>query len=323
MNKRKALKTASDMQQVLVMGGLGFIGSHLCRALLQKGYSVRIFDKLYGSRELLGDIENDIEILEGDIERPEDVLAALEDMDVAVHLIHTTVPGSSMKDPAYDVQSNVVSAARWLSLLKETGLKRLIYISSGGTVYGNPKTNPIREDHPTEPVSSYGITKLTVEKYVAMYADLFGLQYRIGRPSNVFGEGQRLNIGQGVIGVFLDCAMQGKPVEIWGDGSNKRDYLYVSDLVKGILRLICHEGNGRVFNISTAAGYSLNEIIEIIRDETKLQVEVVYKQSRGYDVPVNILGNTLIKSETGWQPETNLREGIRNVYQWMKSIKKL
>lgn len=321
MNKREDLKT-TNMQRVLVMGGLGFIGSHLCRALLQEGYRVRIFDKLYGSRMLISDIEADIEIMESDIERPEDVLRALEGMDVAVHLIHTTVPGSSMHDPAYDVQSNVVSAARWLSSLKETELTKIIYISSGGTVYGNPKTNPICEDHSTEPVSSYGITKLAVEKYVAMYAGLFGIQYRIVRPSNVYGEGQRLNIGQGVIGVFLDRALEGKPIEIWGDGTNKRDYLYAKDLVNGILKLMRHEGNGRVFNISTATGYSLNEIITIIRDETRLPVEVVYKPSRGYDVPVNILDNTLIKSETGWQPETNLRDGIRNVYQWMESIKK-
>lgn len=318
----KDLNATPDMQRVLVMGGLGFIGSRLCRALLQEGYRVRIFDKLYGSHNLISDIEAQVEIIESDIERPEDVLSALEGVDVAVHLIHTTVPGSSMLDPAYDVQSNVVSSARWLSSLKDKGLARIIYISSGGTVYGNPKTNPITEDHPTEPVSSYGITKLAVEKYVAMYANLFDLQYRIGRPSNVYGEGQRLNIGQGVIGVFLDRALEGKPIEIWGDGTTKRDYIYVEDLVKGILKLLRHEGEGRVFNISTAVGYSLNEIIAIIRDETKLPVEVVYKQARGYDVPVNVLDNAHIKSELGWQPETNLREGIRNVYQWIRATKK-
>lgn len=319
MNERKELKTA---ERILVMGGFGFIGSRLCRALLQRGYRVRIFDKLYGSHNLIADIEPDVEIIESDIERPEDVLGALDGVDVVVHLIHSTVPGSSMLDPAYDVQSNVVSSARWLSSLEDKGLSRIIYISSGGTVYGNPIINPITEDHPTEPVSSYGITKLAIEKYVAMYANLIGIQYRIGRPSNVYGEGQRLNIGQGVIGVFLYRALEGKPIEIWGDGTNKRDYIYVQDLVEGILKLIRHEGQGRVFNISTAAGYSLNEIVAIIRDETKLPVEVVYKQARGYDVPVNILDNTRIKTELGWQPETNLREGIRIVYQWVRSIKK-
>lgn len=319
MTRKEDTGVNNNRPRVLVMGGLGFIGSHLCRALLQNGYQVRIFDKLYSSRNLIKDIEAEVEAMEGDIERHEDVLTALDGIDIVVHLIHTTVPGSSMQDPAYDVQSNVVSASKWLSSLKGTGLKRIIYISSGGTVYGIPKTNPIREDHPTDPVCSYGITKLAVEKYVAMYASLFGIQYRICRPSNVYGEGQHLNIGQGVVGVFLDCALKGSPIEIWGDGTNKRDYLYVRDLVEGILKLMNHEGDGRVFNISTGAGHSLKDIIAIIRDELKIPVEVVYKPSRGYDVPINILDNTLLKMETEWGPKTDIKEGIRCVYQWLKS----
>ena len=186
------------------MGGLGFIGSHLSRLLFYEGCSVRIFDKLYASHKLVADIEAQIEIEEGDAERPEDILKALRDIDIAVDFIHTTVPGSSMMDPVYDVQTNIVSHVGWLSQLHKTRLRRIIYISSGGTVYGIPRRNPLNENHPTEPICSYGITKLTIEKYVAMYAGIHGIDYRICRPANVYGEGQHLHVGQGVIGVFLE-----------------------------------------------------------------------------------------------------------------------
>ncbi len=317
--KHEDFQKSTHRVRVLVMGGLGFIGSHLCRALMHEGYRVRIFDKLYGSRNLIGDFQGDVEIAEGDIERHEDVLNALQGMDVCVNLVHTTVPGSSMIDPSYDVQSNIVSSVKWLSSLDKTGLSRLIYVSSGGTVYGIPKLNPIHEDHPTNPISSYGISKLSIEKYVSMYADLFGIQYRICRPANVFGEGQQLNIGQGVIGVFLDRALSGHPIEIWGDGTSKRDYLYVKDLVSGILKLIRHEGGSRVFNISTGIGHSLTDIVALIQREIHAAVEVVYKQSRGYDVPISVLDSSLLRSETGWSPEIDLKEGIHRVHTWLKT----
>jgi len=301
----------------LVMGGLGFIGSHLCRALLRCNYQVRIFDKLYGSRNLIHDIQEKVEIEEGDIEKPEDVLRSLKGIDIAIDLIHTTVPGSSMQDPAYDVHSNVVSCAKWLPLIKETDLIRLIYVSSGGTIYGVPKKYPVSEDHLTDPICSYGITKLAIEKYVAMFANLNKVEYRICRPSNVYGEGQHLNIGQGVIGVLLERALKRQPIEIWGDGTVCRDYLYIKDLVNGIMKLITHEGKGRVFNISTGEGYSLNDIISIIQNKLNVPLKVTYKRSRGFDVHVNILDNKRFKNETDWIPETEITEGIRRVYDWL------
>jgi UDP-glucose 4-epimerase len=300
------------------MGGLGFIGSHLCRSLLEDGYHVTVFDKLYATRQLVTDIENKISIMEGDIAKTEDVLRSLKGIDVAIHLIHTTVPGSSMQDPAFDVQSNVVANTRWLPYLKKTGLKRIIYISSGGTVYGVPQKHPIHEDHPTYPNCSYGITKLAIENYVRLYAQKENIDYRILRPSNAYGEGQRLNIGQGVIGVFLDKALRGEPIEIWGDGTSQRDYIYVMDLVDGIKRMIHHKGSGKIFNIATEKGYSLNRIAEIIRHELQLPIRVNYLPLRGFDVPVNVLNTTLIKRQTGWAPKVNLINGVRRFHDYLK-----
>ena len=308
---------------VLIMGGLGFIGSHICRRLLYEGCSIRIFDKLYGSRHLIGDIENQVEIDEGDAERPQAVIKALRDVDMVIDLVHTTLPSVSMQNPAYDVQSNVISHASWLSQLNKTKIRRIIYISSGGTVYGIPKNNPIKEDHPTDPISSYGVTKLTIEKYVTMYAKAYGIDYRICRPANIYGEGQRLHVGQGVVGVFLERCLKGQPIEIWGDGTVSRDFLYIDDMVEAVVRLMVHEGASSIFNISSGVGYSVNHIVSIIQNELKLPVDVRYMASRSFDVPINILDNSQLKKETGWQPKTDLISGIWRVYHYLNSSLKL
>src|SRR5438309_660426 len=159
-----------DPERISILGGLGFMGSHISRELVNRGHDVRIFDKLYASYELIDDFKNAVQVFEGDVSRSEDVLAAIADANIVINLIHTTVPGSSMDEPSYDITSNVAAAANWLKHLGETSVRNIIYFSSGGTVYGVPEVLPISEDHATNPVSSYGITKLATEKYTAMYA---------------------------------------------------------------------------------------------------------------------------------------------------------
>jgi len=306
---------------VVILGGLGFIGSHLSRAMVREGFPVRIFDKLNASRELIKDIEPDIEIIEGDAERPQDVLDALSGGEIAFHLIHTTVPGSSMQDPGYDVQSNVVSSARWLSQLHHTSLRKLIFISSGGTVYGIPQTNSITEDHPTNPICSYGITKLSIEKYVLLYGHLYGIDCKILRPSNVYGEGQKLNIHQGIIGVFVDRMLRGEPIEIWGDGTIRRDYLYISDLISGIFKLTKYRGPYEIFNISTGEGHSIFEIVEMLGEILGRKSQLTFKPSRGFDVPINVLSAKRLMEETGWKPQTALKQGVERYIQWLQKVR--
>lgn len=304
-----------------MLGGLGFIGSHLSRALVQEGFPVRIFDKLYASRELIKDIEPCVEVVEGDAERSQDVLDALSGGEICFHLIHTTVPGSSMQDPGFDVQSNVVSSVRWMSQLHLTSIRRLIFISSGGTVYGTSQTTPITEDHPTNPICSYGIAKLSIEKYVLLYGHLQGIDCRILRPSNVYGEGQKLNINQGLIGVFADRILREELIEIWGDGTVQRDYLDIGDLISGILKLTEYRGPYAIFNISTGEGYSILEIIEMLGEIFGKRPQLTFKPLRGFDVPVNILSSQRLREETGWHPRTSLREGIRRYIEWLHRSK--
>jgi UDP-glucose 4-epimerase len=304
---------------VAVLGGLGFMGSHICRELLRRGDRVRVFDKLYTSHDLVADIEHDIEIVEGDMSRPSDVLSAIADADTLIHLIHTTRPGSSMEDPAFDISSNVVANTKWLMQLKQTEVRRILFVSSGGTVYGNPQTIPIDEDHSTNPVCSYGIAKLAIEKYIAMYASMFGLDYCLLRPSNVYGEGQRLNVGQGIIGVLADRALRGENLEIWGTGENLRDYLHIDDMVSALMALLNYHGPHRVFNVASSEGRSVVEIVSLLTDYLKMRPEVVYKPDRGFDVPANVLDSSRLRHETGWQPRVDLSAGIARTVDWVRA----
>ena len=305
-------------ERVVVFGGLGFIGSHLCRELLKHCAAVKIFDRPGGSRESVRDIENSIEIAGGDISNTEDVIAALRDATVLINLVHTTVPGSSMKDPGYDVVSNVGSAVKWLERLQETDLRRIVYFSSGGTVYGVPEVVPISEDHPTNPISSYGITKLAIEKYTALYANRFGIDYRLVRPSNVYGPGQQLHQGQGVIGILAQCALNGEPLEVWGTGIDRRDYLFIDDLVDGLLKLLVYQGPQKVFNISSGTGHSVLDLIEVLSKEIDPLPPVVHRAERGFDVPINILDSSRLAQETGWRAEVDFAEGVRRTIAWLK-----
>jgi UDP-glucose 4-epimerase len=312
-------KTPTSKREIVaVLGGCGFIGSHLCRALVREHYRVRVFDKVYADRRLIADLESYLEIVDGDIARLDDVLAAIDQADTVINLVHTTVPGSSMLDPAYDVETNVVSSVRWLAHLAGSNVRKLIFISSGGAVYGLPQAELIDEQHPTDPISSYGITKLMIEKYVAMYSSLCGIEHLILRPSNVYGEGQRLHIGQGVIGVLADRALRGEPLEVWGNGKSLRDYLYIDDFIAAVMRLLDYTGPRHVFNVSSGYGHSVLDILTILSGQLEQLPEIIYTPDRGFDVPVNVLNSSALRQETGWRPLVPLEEGVERVFQWLK-----
>ena len=305
-------------ERVVIFGGLGFIGSHLCHELLKHCSAVRAFDRPGESRDTVQSIENRIEIVGGDISNTNEVLEGLRDATVLINLVHTTVPGSSMQDPGYDVVSNVASAVKWLERLEETNLRKIIYFSSGGTVYGIPETVPITEDHPTNPISSYGVTKLAIEKYTALYANRFGIEYRLVRPSNVYGPRQRLSHGQGVIGILANRALNREVLEVWGEGTHQRDYLFIGDLVDAILKLLVYRGPFRIFNISSGTGHSVLDLIAVLSKEIDPLPRVEHRPGRGFDVPVNILDSSRLRQETGWRPVIGFEEGIRRTIQWLK-----
>lgn len=307
-----------SFERVTVLGGLGFMGSHICRELARRGYVVRVFDRPGASRVRVADFENRLEIVSGDFTRADDVLGAIADADLIINLVHTTVPGSSMTDPEFDVTSNVVATVAWLRQLDKTKVRKVIYVSSGGTVYGVPKKLPISEEHPTNPICSYGITKLAIEKYIAMYATAFQIDYQLLRPSNAYGPGAQLHFGQGVIGVLADRALRHEALEVWGSGNEQRDYLFIDDLVRAVMLMITYRGSENVFNVSSGRGHSVNDIVSLLRKQIGDFPSVAYLEARGFDVPVNVLDSTRLQHETGWRPEVDLETGIGRTIEWLK-----
>jgi UDP-glucose 4-epimerase len=304
-------------KQVTVLGGSGFIGRPICQALIQNGYRVRIFDS---AKALPPNTLPDIEVVHGDMTHPSEVIEAIADADLVFHLIHTTVPGSSMNDPVFDAESNVTARAAWLQRLPETNVKRIVYFSSGGTVYGRARYTPIDENHPLEPISSYGITKLAIEKFIQTYATLAKIDCMILRPSNIYGVGQRLDRGQGVIGIFAQRAVSGRPLEILGNGQVIRDYLHIDDAVSAVTALLHYSGPHRIFNLSSGRSASVLDIIRLLREQTGEPLPVVFLPARPFDVPVNHLNSRRLRKATGWEPRKSLEEGIREILVWQKSL---
>jgi len=298
----------------LVIGGNGFIGSHLVDHLLAGGHSVRVFDKYPERyRQPLAHVDYRF----GDFGNRGLLSEALEGVDVVFHLISTSVPKTSNDDPAYDVQSNVIETLFLLEQCVAKKIGKIVFVSSGGTIYGRPTALPIHEDCPTNPECSYGITKLTIEKYLALYKLLHGLEYVVLRPSNPYGSRQNPDGIQGAIAVFLGKVARGEPIEIWGDGSVVRDYVFVDDFVDAMCRAAFSETHGRIFNLGSGEGHSLNDIIAEIGRVTGRNVQVNYKAGRPFDVPAVYLDISRAREQLGWVPSTSLDEGIKRTWEFI------
>lgn len=302
----------------LVLGGGGFMGSHLSRALLEQGHAVSIFE-----RPNLKPVETfpphkNLEWMEGDFLNEEDVTRAVAGCEIIFHLISTTLPKSSNDNPVYDAESNLVGTLHMLEAARKAGVRKVIFSSSGGTVYGVPKEVPIKESHPTDPVCAYGISKLAIEKYLHLYHALHGLDYCVLRIGNPYGEGQRPTASQGAVAVFLNKALHGEVIEIWGDGTVTRDYIYVRDVVQAFLKAMACPGEPRLFNIGSGEGRSLNDLIGAIESLVRRPVARRYLPARAFDVPTNILDISKAKAFLGWQPETSFHDGLSRAFKWLE-----
>ena len=306
------------MASCLVLGGAGFIGSHLAEALLQAGHRVRIFDRPHLDRLPTFLQRREFEVFTGDFLNPYVLSAALQGNEIVFHLVSTTLPKTSNDNPVYDVESNVVGTLRLLELCREQGVRKVVFASSGGTVYGVPRSVPIDESHPTDPICSYGIHKLMIEKYLQLNQRVHGLDYCVVRPPNLYGPRQRLDIAQGAVAVFLDRALRGKPIQVWGDGSVVRDYLYVEDAAEALVKAAAFEGEPKVFNIGSGVGTSLKQLIQEIEALLGRPVPVEYAAARTLDVPANVLDASLARRLLGWTPHTSLGEGLRRTHAAMR-----
>lgn len=303
----------------LILGGGGFLGSHLSEALLEQGYEVRIFDRPNLHRFESSLPNAPLEWIEGDFVNREHVAHAISGCDIVYHLVSTTLPRSSNENPAYDVETNVVGTLHLLQATREHKVGKVIFASSGGTVYGIPQNIPIKESHPTEPICSYGIGKLTIEKYLNLFHLLYGMEYCVLRLANPFGARQRVASAQGAVAVFLDKALRNEEIEIWGDGSVVRDYFHVSDAVAALVKAITYDGNTRIFNIGSGIGQSVNEILDAIELLLGASVKRTYSPARAFDVPVSVLDISKAAAFLNWKPQISFAEGLSRTAQWLRS----
>lgn len=308
----------------LVLGGGGFIGLNLCEALLAIGHQVRVFERPklrineIARQDSRGEIVASAEWMEGDFTNPVDVESAVADTDVIFHLICTTLPKSSNENPVYDIESNVIATVRLLEAARRQRVKKIVFISSGGTVYGIPQMVPIHESHPTAPICSYGITKLAVEKYLYAYHYLYGLEYCVLRVANPYGEHQRVKATQGAVAVFLHRALRNEPIEVWGDGSVVRDYVYIEDVINAFLKAMDYRGSPRTFNVGSGRGHSIVELLKVIESLLGHPIVRVIKGARNLDVPVNVLDISNARDFLKWEPRVPLRDGLKRTLDWIK-----
>ncbi len=300
--------------KVLVLGGNGFIGSHLVDSLLAVGARVRVFDR---APERYRPLLHGVEFMQGDWGDTAALAEALADVDTVFHLISTTVPGTSNLDPVGDIQSNLVHTVRLLELMRAAGVRRLVYLSSGGTVYGIPERDPVPEEHPLRPISSYGIVKVAIENYLLMEERLHGLQPVILRASNPYGPRQGHGGVQGVIGTFLWKIAHDEPIQLWGDGSIVRDFIHVRDLAR-LCVMVAQCGVTGCYNAGSGQGHSIAEIIETIDSVLGRRIEPIRKPGRGFDVPRVVLDISAVQQATGWKPEIGLADGVSETWEWVR-----
>jgi UDP-glucose 4-epimerase len=302
----------------VIFGGGGFIGSAIADRLLPDGHSLRIFERPRVEPYRKFEAYERVEWVTGDLLSTHDVSDAIDSADVVLHLVSTTLPKSSNDDPIFDVQSNLVATLQMLNAMVVKGVQKIVFISSGGTVYGKPTYLPIDERHPTDPQVSYGIVKLAIEKYLLMFERMHGIKSTILRVANPFGERQRIETAQGAVGVFIHRALRCQPIDIWGDGSVTRDYIYISDVADAFARAVTYTGEKNVFNISSGQGTSINALIKLLEEVLDRSIECRYLPGRPFDVPISVLSNQLAQQELQWAPKVPIREGIIRTAEWMK-----
>jgi UDP-glucose 4-epimerase len=299
----------------IVLGGGGFIGTNLCRRLATEGHRVRAFGR---QRPFLDALEG-VEWFQGDFSDAGALAAAIETFDVVYHLINGTTPLSANLDMAADLQTNVAASLGMFDTCVKLGVARVVFVSSGGTIYGCPQQIPTPETAPTDPITAYGISKLAIEKYLALNRHLHRLDYRVLRVSNPFGPFQTSIKNQGVIASIISRALRREEIEIWGDGTVVRDFIFVDDVVDALVLASHDRSEMRLFNIGCGEGRSLRDVIETIETLVGRKLDVIWKPGRPVDVPVSVVAIERARDVLGWQPRTSFQSGLEQTVAWWRS----
>ena len=311
------------MSKCCIIGGAGFIGARFVALLRAQCMEISVLDTKPMPEWALS---VGIQYVQGDMGHQGQLEEALKGATEIVDLAYSTVPKTSYEDPVKDILSNLPPAVRMLEAASKLGVRKVVLVSSGGTVYGRAREIPISEEHPTDPISPYGITKLALEKYGLMFHQLADLPVVIVRPSNAYGEGQRPFIGQGFVATAMGSILHSKEIVVFGEQGTVRDYLHVDDIVHGIAAALGHGMPGSVYNIGSSIGCTNREILEVIDGLVRpagYRLGIRIEPPRPFDVPINVLDCQKLRRETGWKPKISLEEGLCRTWNWFQAHRDL
>lgn len=306
------------MSCTIVIGGSGFIGRFLAKQLIASGREVYVVGRKECAARALPE---GCGYISGDYGNAHALREILRPECEVIDLAYSTVPKTSFEDPLYDLTSNLPSSVTLLQEALRVGVRRVVLVSSGGTVYGSVESLPITENDPTRPISPYGITKLAVERYAMMYHWNKGLPVIVVRPSNAYGEDQRVGTGQGFLAAAIDAILSKRDIEIYGEQGTIRDYIHVTDVASGILSALENGHDGKIYNIGTGIGASNLEIISMLREFAErdgFSVRVQILPPRGFDVEANVLDSSRLWNDTGWTHRIGLKEGVERMWKHQK-----
>jgi UDP-glucose 4-epimerase len=301
--------------RICVIGGAGFIGTHVTRQLVAAGRDVIVL----GRRAMpIGVLPPEVTYVSGDYGDRAVLKDVLRGADELIDLAYATVPQTSFADPVFDILANLPPSVQLLQEAAVAGLRKIVLVSSGGTVYGIAKSLPIREEHPTCPISPYGITKLTIERYAGMFGQVSDLPVVIVRPGNAYGEGQRAFAGQGFVATAMHSIIRGETIRIFGAQGTIRDYVHVSDIASGILAVLEIGEPGNAYNIGTGVGKSNLDVLREVEPLATRAGHLIRTESlpaRRFDVPANVLDIRKISGVSGWRPQVGFASGIERAWR--------
>ncbi|MFA1015974.1 epimerase [Dubosiella newyorkensis] len=304
---------------ILILGAAGFIGTNLTIKLAEnKDDQITLVDKKmsYFSKIKKFNFSN-VKFKESSLDENMD-FSILKGQDIIYHLVSTNTPSTSNQHISQDIQANVLFTSNLLDSCVENEVKKVVFISSGGTVYGRENKCPLSENTPTNPISSYGVQKIMIEKLLYLYNYKYGMDYRIIRLTNPYGPYQRPNGVLGAVTTFTYKALKGEEIQIFGDGTVIRDFIYIDDVVRAILNIVNGENKYRTFNLGCGYGISIKEVLETVKKVVGKDIQVVYKNGRSVDVPVNYLDISRYEKYYGKLNPVSLEDGIKKTVSFME-----
>lgn len=305
------------MAECLVFGGNGFIGSHLVDALVEDGHEVTIFDRFSDDRNNVTPGAH-VRLIRGDFLLRSDIAKAVQGADYVFHFITTTQPITSENNPLVDIDTNVRGSVVLFEECAAAGVKKVVFASTGGSIYGDNSSERMSEDTMPKPVSPYAIGKLAIENYLRYFGRKHGLASVVYRISNPYGERQSLNAQQGVIPIFLQRIARGEPVTVMGDGTMVRDYVHVRDLVRMIARsfMVAEQD---IYNVGNGQGSSVNDLVSAMSAVVGHPIEVERREVPPTFVHTAVLDTSRFINEFGAEHTVGLEEGIRRTWDYVQS----